>query len=59
LVGLGSATQIGIGVGESKMNATLFRTDLATHLKIVAIGLMGATLFTWAAILAHWNINGM
>jgi hypothetical protein len=41
------------------MNATLFRTDLATHLKIVIVGLMGATLFTWAAVLAHWPVNGM
>jgi hypothetical protein len=41
------------------MNATLLKTDLVTHLKIIVVGLMGATIFTWAALVAHWNANGM
>jgi hypothetical protein len=41
------------------MNTTLLKIDLVTHLKIVVVGLMGATLFTWAALMAHWGTNGI
>jgi hypothetical protein len=40
------------------MNSTLLKTDLVTHLKIVTVGLMGAALFTWSGLMAHWNVIG-
>lgn len=43
----------------SEMNTTLLKIDLVTHLKIVVVGLMGAPLFTWAALMAHWGTNGI
>lgn len=49
---------VSAGAGD-RMNTTLFNIDLGTHLKIVVVGLMGATLFTWVAIMAHWNVSGI
>jgi len=34
------------------MNATLFRADAETHLKIIALSLLAATVVVWISIVA-------
>jgi hypothetical protein len=35
------------------MNATLLHADASTHLKIVALSLLGATVVIWLSVLAN------
>ena len=38
------------------MKAIMLKTDRVTHVKIVTVGLAGATIFTWLGLMAHWNV---